>query len=380
MPLPPLSVLDPLDDLSSHSVLDLRARVEAALAGSSIDREDFDTEPPLLEAIDELSSINPAFHTESAGLLTPPTPIKNPHQEPASEGPPLERDREMLREIARYRVVSFAHLRRFIFSNRSPAVVTRRMQALQHAGFLTTWENRLPKGGHPRYALPTDEGLAWALGSLRQQAIGTAHERLMQFMLRARTRKPLVLLPNTAPPFLPHQTETNMLTATLRAASRLGITWSSTWHRPFPNELRGVALPQPDAVLVAKIAGRPELVFLEHDRGQEAPASFAERKTARYQLLVDLGLTPELFDFDGFTVLVTITDPAHGRPFDRLRVLQAVSAAAPMMRFSLASWVLDQPDGAVWFTPETRVESASLDPAAHAGLVPALSNLECLTR
>jgi hypothetical protein len=376
MPSAPHAVVDPLDDLPSVPVLDLRARIEAALAGTAIDREGLDTEPPLLDAIEELSTINAAFHTESVGLLTASVGINKPHEEPTSDGPSLERDRDVLREIARFRVVSFAHLRRFLFSNRSPAVVTRRMQALRRAGFISTWEDRLPKGGHPRHALLTDKGLAWAIATLRQASIGTGHEQLVQFMLRARTRKPLVLLPNTAPPFLPHQVETNLLTATLRAAPRLGITWASTWHRPFPNEFRDVGLPQPDAVLVATIAGRSQLVFLEHDRGQEAPATFAERKTARYQLLVDLGLTRELFGFDAFTVLVTITDPTHARPFDRLRALQAVSAAAPMMRFSLASWVLAHPDGAVWFMPETPVESTTADPAVHGGLLTALPNLE----
>jgi hypothetical protein len=231
--------------------------------------------------------------------LIPASAIKNPSRVLTEGGPALARDQEAVLEIARYRIVSFAHLRRFVFSNRSPAVITRRMQALERAGYTTTWEDRAPTGGHPHYALLTDRGLQWADRVLRDQTRGRAHEQLVDFMLRARARRPLVLAPRTAPPFLPHQAETNLLTALLATAPRLQTAWASTWHRPFPNEARGAALPQPDAVLVLRTPdGRLHLAFLEHDRGQESPGSFAERKSLRYQLLLDLGLAPELFGFE----------------------------------------------------------------------------------
>jgi Replication-relaxation len=371
-------VMDPLDEIRSARVLDLRARVEASLAGGSIDRPLLDTPEGLPDAIDALSSVNTGIDTETAGSLIAPPDIKKspPNCRPGShDGPKILRDQDVVLEIARYRVVSFAHLRRFIFANRDAAVVTRRMQALERAGFIGTWEDRLPRGGHPRYALLTDKGLRWGLQMLRARSMGGPHEQLVQFMLRARPRKPLVLAQNSAPPFLPHQTETNLVAASFSSASNLGITWASTWHRPFPNEVRGVALPQPDAVLVMRTpAGRPHLVFLEHDRGQEAPASFAERKATRYQLLLDLDLAPELFGFETFSVLVTIVDPTRERPFDRLRALQDVSAAS-MMRFTLATWVRERPDAAVWFAPETPIRTTSVNPDDHAGLLPPFSNL-----
>ena len=369
------STLDPLDDIPPSPVLDLREHVAAALAGSSIDRETLDGAPSLVDGLDELSSITAGVDSKSPGSLIVPRAINNPSRIPAIDHPRLRRDQEILLEVARYRVVSFAHLRRFLFADRTPAVLTRRMQALKQGRFITTWEERLPRGGHPHYALLTERGLQWALRTLGAQAAGHAHERLVRFMLRARARKPLFLPPNSAPPFLPHQTETNFLAALLRATPDLGITWASTWHRPFPNQLHELPMPQPDAVLVAVIDGRPQLVFLEHDRGQEAPASFAARKTMRYQLLLDRGLAPELFGFERFTVLVTITDPARNRPLERLRALQDVSAAASMMRFSLASWVIANPEAAVWFGPQTPVGSTALEVERHAGLLPPFSNL-----
>jgi hypothetical protein len=249
------------------------------------------------------------------------------------------------------------------------------MQALEQAGYLTVWEERLSRGGHPRYALLTQHGLSWAIEALRASAAGQPHEQLVRIMLGTRPRKPLVLAPNTAPPFLRHQIETNKIAASFTHAAGFGIAWASTWHRPFPNEVRGVAMPQPDGVLVSIKAGQPHLFFLEHDRSQESPGSFAERKTRRYQLLLDLGLAPELLGFDTFTVLVTVVDPANQRPFDRIRALQEVSAAAPMMRFTLAGWAQADPGAAQWFAPETPIATSSTRPEDHTGLAAPFSNL-----
>jgi hypothetical protein len=364
--------LDPLDGFAGGGPLDLRGRMAEVLAGSSIDREALETEPPLPEAIEELLDSNPTVDRHRPGLLIPPLDSKNPA---SADGPTLPRDRDVLVEIGRYRILPFTHLREFIFSNRHGSVLTRRMQALEQAGYLTVWEERLSRGGHPRYALLTQQGLSWAIETLRASTTGQPHEQLVRFMLGTRPRKPLVLAPNTAPPFLPHQIETNKIAASFARATALGITWASTWHRPFPNEVRGVAMPQPDGVLVATTGGRPHLLFLEHDRSQESPGSFAERKTQRYQLLLDLGLAPALLGFDTFTVLVTVIDPVNQRPFDRIRALQEVGAAAPMMRFTLAGWAQADPDAAQWFTPETPIATASTRPEDHAGLAGPFSNL-----
>lgn len=373
MSAPLAPALDPLDGFPGNGPLDLRTRMAEAFAGSSIDREELETESPLPDAIEELLDSNPRVDRERPGLLISPFDSNKPAS--AADGPPLPRDREVLLEIARYRIVPFAHLKAFVFSNRHGSVLTRRMQALEEAGYLTVWEERLSRGGHPRYALLTQQGLSWAIEELRASTLGQPHEQLVRFMLGTRPRKPLVLAPNTAPPFLPHQIETNRIAASFARAAGLGITWASTWHRPFPNEVRGVAMPQPDGVLVALIRGQPHLLFLEHDRSQESPGSFAERKTKRYQLLVDLGLARELLGFDTFTVLVTVVDPVNQRPFDRIRALQDVSAAAPMMRFTLAGWAQAHPEAAQWFTPETPIETSSTRPEDHAGLVGPFSNL-----
>lgn len=365
-------VLDPLDGFRGGGPLDLRARMAEAFAGSTIDREERETEPPLPDAIEELLDSNPTVDRELPRLLIPPFDSKKP---PSTAGPTLPRDREVLLEIARYRILPFAHLKEFLFSNRHGSVLTRRMQALEQAGYLTVWEERLSRGGHPRYALLTQHGLAWAIEVLRASAAGQPYEQLVRFMLGTRPRKPLVLAPNTAPPFLPHQIETNRIAASLARAAGLGITWASTWHRPFPNEVRGVPMPQPDGALVASIGGRPHLLFLEHDRTQESPGSFAERKTQRYQLLLDLGLARELLGFDSFTVLVTVVDPVSQRPFDRIRALQEVSAAASMMRFTLAGWAPTHPEAAHWFTPNMPIETSSTRPEDHVGLVSPFSNL-----
>jgi len=371
----------PLDNVPPERHLDLRDLVNAAFAGSSIDREDINEEERLPEAIDELLDSNPTVEGQTRPFLIPPVDINEPTTAalelpgiPAG-GPVLQRDRDTLLEIARYRLVPFAHLKEFIFSNRHGSVLTRRMQALERAGFIVTWEEKLARGGHPRYALPAQKGMNWAMGTLRAAAVGEPHEQLVTFMLGTRTRKPLILAPNTAPPFLPHQVETNRIAATFARTPALGITWASSWHRPFPNNVRGLAMPQPDAVLVGAADGRPQLIFIEHDRTQESPGSFAERKAQRYQLLLDLGLVRELFGFDTFTVLVTVVDPVTQRPFERIRALQEVSAAAPMMRFIPAGWAHAMPAAAHWFTPDTPIRTSSMKPQDHAGLVSPFSNL-----
>jgi hypothetical protein len=70
----------------------------------------------------------------------------------------------------------------------------------------------------------------------------------------------------------------------------------------------------------------------------------------------------ELFGFDTFTVLVTVLDAQNRRPRERLRTLQEVSAAAPMMRFTLAGWAHALGSGAPWATPGTPITSAARVP------------------
>jgi hypothetical protein len=288
-------------------------------------------------------------------------------------GPALERDRAALLHIVRYRIVSYRQLMEHLFSGRHFSVVGRRMQALENAGFVQRWEQRQAIGGHPRFVLPTKKGLRWALNELRAEAKGTPHEKLVDHLLRAPAKKPLVLAPNIEPPFLTHQEETNRLVATLERIPALGIVFASTWHRPFGNRdlERRTPLPQPDAVIVATRDGTPHLVLLEHDRNQEAAeASWKEAKTRRYVDLAKSGAVERLFGFTSFTVLVTVIDEG-GKPLRRIQALQKASTDARMMRFTLAEWVHGHAatTAEIWFTPTTPITASGHHPTDHANLV-----------
>jgi hypothetical protein len=69
-------------------------------------------------------------------------------------------------------------------------------------------------------------------------------------------------------------------------------------------------------------------------------------------------------------VWVTVNDVAGRRPLDRIRVLQDVSRASDMLRFTLAGWIpahaQTQP---IWFTPTTSITAKAHRPDAHAELV-----------
>lgn len=353
---------------------------EPAAVGSDtyIDRVPTPTGGAHPDAIRKPVDSDPTVDGETGGSLIPPVETLPPQlvRHPTSNhelvpgGPRILRDRFALLEIARYRVMSFRQLQAQVFGDLHKAVLTRRMQGLTRAGFIETWEEHLVVGGHPNYAIPTKAGLAWALAELKAEAKGRPYAKLVAAMIGEAGKRPLLLAPRTAPPFLPHQDETNRVVAALEAIPELGITWASTWHRPFPNHVDHIAMPQPDAVLVATRDGKPHLVFLEHDRGQEAPASFARKKAARYHELSLYGLTEELFDFDDFTVWVTVNDVAEGKPVQRIRVLQSVSKDARMMRFTLAGWI---PAHAhlrpAWFTPTTAITAKEHRPDVHDGLV-----------
>jgi hypothetical protein len=295
-------------------------------------------------------------------------------------GPALARDRAALLHVVRFRVVSYRQLNEHLFSGLHFSVVGRRVQALETAGFVQRWEQRQIIGGHPRFVLPTKKGLRWALDELRAEAKGMPHEKLVEYLLRAPAKKPLVLAPNTEPPFLTHQEETNRLVATLEQIPALGIVFASTWHRPFGNTDRDrhTRLPQPDAVIVATHDGTPHLVLLEHDRSQEAAeASWKEAKTRRYADLAKSGAVEKLFGFTSFTVLVTVIDEG-GAPLRRIQALQKASIDARMMRFTLAEWVHEHAatNATIWFTPTTPIIASGRHPTDHANLVDPFSRTE----
>lgn len=370
-------------------VVDLRSLVDGsgpytqALPPQDIDRASAPSVAAHPDATVEHVPVNPTVDVPAQTALTaaedtPPT--QPPHHADATHelvpgGPTLLRDRVALLEIARYRLLSFRQLHQHVFTNLHKTVVTRRMQALTEAGFITTWEERLAVGGRPRYALPTRRGLEWALEEFKAEAKALPHERLVRLMIGETGKRPLELAPRTAPPFLPHQDETNRVVAALVAQPHLSVTWASTWHRPFPNAIDGLRMPQPDAVLVATREGHPHLVFLEHDRGQEAPASFARKKAERYYELSLYGMARELFAFDDFTVWVTVNDVAGRKPLQRIRTLQAVSRNAGMMRFTLAGWIpVHGHRMPIWFTPATPIETRAHHPDAHEARVGAFAS------
>lgn len=364
-----------IDEIStdrSHT-LNLQAEVEAALARlaeeaqamTDIDRRVVERPTVHPDAVSPAAPIIPTVDTKPRPAFSPPVDTLTgppegdravtlvPTHDLVAGGPKLLRDRVALLAVVRYRLLPLRQLHALVFAGTDKAVISRRVQALVRGGLVTIWEEHLVVGGRPRWVLPTKRGLAWAQAELRAEAVGTPHEQLLSVMLDASDPRPLVLAPRTAPPLLPHQAETNALVAALAADPALGITWASTWHRPLPNMAEGLAMPQPDAVLVAERDGAPHLVFLEHDRSQEAPASFQRRKAARYADLALFGIARRLLGFSHFTVWVTVADPA-GRPLARMRALQAVSRGATMLRFTLADWVLDEtPSNPIWWAPST---------------------------
>lgn len=292
------------------------------------------------------------------------------HPTPGSVGgPPTERDAAILEALARLRLLSYPQLQRAFFTGRSLEAVGQRVRTLARAGWLTVFAHRAPRGGHPRYVLPTRRGLAHGVGAIRAGLGGAPHARLVATMLPAGGKAALALGAGTQPAFLAHQRECNHLALTLALAGPAPVRWASTWDRPFPPRLAGVAMPQPDAVLVLEVAGVPRLVFLEHDRGQESLAHFAAAKVERYaELAARPELCAELLGFAGFAVWVTVLDARFRRPIRRLRALAGVAAragAADLLSFTLAGWANDAPGEPVWFCSGAVPEGDALAVGAH---------------
>lgn len=276
-------------------------------------------------------------------------------------------DREALLALARCRILSFDQLRRMVFPHLSPQRVGQRLQALAADGWLDVWEDVSRIGGRPRYALPTTRALVLAHDSLQASSAGMPTERIAALLLRARPRRPLVLPPRATPAFLPHQRECNDLLIAYRRIPNARLLWSTTLDRPLPLHAAGVALPQPDYVLVLEQHGAPMLVFGEHDRGHESLAHFRRTKAERY---AELAARPELvralFGFERFVVWVTVLDARAGAPLRRLETLVHVArdvAASDVMAFTIAGWAAGTPAAAIWFCDGTLPNTAHLGTA-----------------
>lgn len=306
----------------------------------------------------------------------------------SARGPRTLRDRAALLAIVRLRLVPLALLRGELFSGVTRQIAGRVVSRLIQDGFVTTWVESRERGGRPRWVLPTERGLRYALLALEAEADGTSYDRLLGAMLPASQRSPLRLESRVTPPFLAHQRETAALLLRLGTGTGARPLWMSAWDRPFAGTGGGIHLPQPDGVLL--FAGQPpELVLLEHDRGQESLVHFRAAKVERY---ADLAVRPELCEtllgVRSFRVLVTVTDPRGRRPLRRLRALAATivaGGAEDLFLLAPAGWAWSFPGGQVFCRPDDPLISGDLRPARHEPglrhrlLCPALRPGDCAT-
>lgn len=223
----------------------------------------------------------------------------------ATELPLTERDRRALLAVTRMRLLSYEQLQHLVYRDCHASVVSRRMRQLARQGWVRRWRLRVPRGGHPTFVLPTRRALAGALPTLRSMVAGTAVEQLVDLMLPEGARKPLVLAPDTHPPFLAHQKRVNDLLVTLETSFGRDVLWASSWDRPLPLTYQGIPLPQPDFVLVVRIDGQPRLVLGELDLNSESISHFAK---AKIQKAIGASFLPEvtaeIFGFPEFRVVV----------------------------------------------------------------------------
>jgi len=276
----------------------------------------------------------------------------------------------MLLRAVTLRVASFRQLHALALPRHHFSGVGRRAVVLEKLGFATVWEDRLPQGGHPRYLVPTAAGIAWGHTELIARVGSAPHTTLVRHMLAGASRNPLRLAPSTAPVWFPHQRATNELVTRFALAAPLDVTWASAWHRPLPNAISGLPLPQPDFVLVRQQGSACSLILGEVDRGHEPLATFARVKSERY---AGLAASPDILErltgFRSFEVWVVVE---CAQPLERLTALLAVTRrtyGASMMRFTASSWALDAPSGAIWFDVEHAPTHASSRCLEHANLI-----------
>jgi hypothetical protein len=272
-----------------------------------------------------------------------------------------ERDRSMLAALVLLRLLSYDQLHRLLFSERDRSALRHRLAALAKRGWIARWDRARTATRAERYALPTAQALDAAIAAIRLRADGTTFGALVAQML-PKVRRPLVLAAAHDPKWLQHQREVNDLVISIVAAR--SIAWASTWDAPFASKAGIVDLPQPDYVVIERHGSTSELVFGEHDRGNEPVDRFIARKIVPY---VDLLRFPEVLrehcGADSFRVDVSVLDAPRQRPIRRLIELLDAAAAAEhpeLFRLTLAGWLAAHPDDPTWFTASNRPQSESV--------------------
>jgi len=382
----PFDTILPLD--SAETTLDLRDTINRVFAldteprDHGITREGVALPESHLDAVSVAAACKPTLAESSGGscieerlhepqLLMQEPPMQEPPSRPTGfiGGPERPRDESMLLHAVQFRLASFRQLHDVVFADQHFSTVGRRAEVLVKLGLATVWEDRLPIGGHPRYLIPTERGIVWAQRELAARVQELPQAVLVRQMLHGASRKPLHIAPGTAPLWLPHQRETNALVARFLGAPTLRVRWASTWHRPFPNAVDGLAMPQPDFVLVLERGDAATLVFGEHDRGHEPVAAFKRAKAERYAALARFpDLLARLTGFGAFEVWTTVED---AQPVDRIgELLDAArkTYGAPLMRFTPAQWARTEPEGAIWFDAAHRPEHSQPQREAHRNL------------
>lgn len=317
------------------------------------------------DAIATVANSLPVRDTDRDVIATKPQGVANVEHLP-------ERDRAALRTLVQLRLLTYHQLRLAAYGAAHPSVTRRRVAQLSRLGLVSTWEAPSRAGGHTRYAIPSPAAVRTTTATLERDTRDAPFAPLVQLMLPSTTRRALTLTAASRPNWLAHQTEVNTLV--LRWSSVHPLAWASTWDCPFPSRVASFELPQPDYVLVETRAEGPHLVFGEHDRGSEPIDRFVARKALAYAALAAF---PEAclryFGMETFSVRITITDPLHRTPMQRLRdlLLATRRAVGPDMAghfyFTLAGWLHAAPTDAIWFAAHDDVPQASLSWRDHAG-------------
>ncbi|HET8797635.1 MAG TPA: replication-relaxation family protein [Thermoanaerobaculia bacterium] len=287
----------------------------------------------------------------------------------ATMGPARARDAVLLLLIVRLRIASIQQLAAAVFPNVSAVVARRRLRALQHGGWLRTWDRPVARGGAPRYVYPTAKALKWAYGRLEELARGTAAETVVLRMIPASTKRLVQLEAGAEPQWFAHQDEINRLLLARAAVAGPTLVWASSWDCPLPDQLNGLKAPQPDYVLVTQGGDEgPLLIFGEHDRATEPTARWAE-KLAAYVAAREL--SESHFGHAAFLLDITVSDPIRRAPLRRIRELANVVREAGcehFVRLTLAGWLHALPNGRIWFAGGDRPSHDNLQPTSHPNL------------